>query len=116
MTPEETLDFMNKKIHWIFCLYEPTNRNNILASPNKVYDAIHSNCGIITNSELYISSKIKKENWGIVISEYEADLIDYENDLINKKDNFFYSENFKRSYSFDQYKNFYSKFKLNNNK
>ena len=61
MKQDEVLSFMNKNIHWIFALYEPNNDNNLNASPNKIYEALQSNCGIIINSEVKISEFVRKK-------------------------------------------------------
>lgn len=103
----EIIDFMSNEIHWVFCLYEPINENNINASPNKIYDAIHTNCGIIVNSELSIANLIQKNNWGLVIKSYYDNIDDYITSLLNLKDDFLYSEDLKNRYSFHKYKDFF---------
>jgi hypothetical protein len=107
LNQEEILDLMNSEIHWVFCLYEPINANNINASPNKIFDAIHTNCGIIVNSELAIANLIQNNNWGLVINSYHDNIDDYINSLINLKDDFLYTEELKIGYSFNKYKDFF---------
>lgn len=107
LNQEEILDLMNSEINWVFCLYEPINENNINASPNKIFDAIHTNCGIIVNSELAIANLVQNNNWGLVINSYYDNIDDYINSLINLKNDFLYTEELKIGYSFNKYKDFF---------
>jgi hypothetical protein len=107
MTQEEVLFFMEKTIHWVFCLYEPINDNNVNASPNKIYDAIHSNCGIIINSELKISDFVLAQNLGLVLKTYYDDISLYKKYLIDNSSSFVFSSDYKLQFSFDKYENYY---------
>ncbi len=55
---------------YILCVYEPSNVNNINASPNKVYDAIQTNTPLIMNSEVLISSFVKRNKIGFILENY----------------------------------------------
>ena len=59
-----------EKADFILCLYEPNNRNNIYASPNKIYDAIQLETPVIINSEIKASSFVTKHNLGLCIDSY----------------------------------------------
>ncbi len=60
---------------FILCHYEPNNLNNIYASPNKIYDAIQANCGIIINPEARISRFVREHGLGVVLDAFApADL------------------------------------------
>jgi len=109
LNQDETLIFMNNIIHWVFCLYEPINDNNINASPNKIFDAIHTNCGVIINSELSVSNFVDENNLGLVINDYYDSIDNYKNYLISAKNNFVYSDELKSFYSFNQYEDYYKK-------
>ncbi|MGY0219467.1 hypothetical protein ACWJJH_19110 [Endozoicomonadaceae bacterium StTr2] len=60
----------------LFSYYEPSNINNIYASPNKIYDALHANIPILINSHAYVSKIVLENSWGIVYDD--------ENDLFKK--------------------------------
>lgn len=65
---------LSAEADYIFCLYEPNNRNNILASPNKVYDAIQAETPVIINRETRVSRFVKRHGLGVVLdSFYERD-------------------------------------------
>lgn len=108
MNQTETLNFMKKEIDWVFCLYEPSNINNINASPNKVYDAIHSKCGIIINAEVVVSKFVLENNLGIVLDSYYDDAKFYLTNLKNKKFTTFNTREELFIYSFDKYLDFYN--------
>jgi len=52
---------------FILCLYEPSCRNNIYASPNKVYDAIQAGTPVLINQETKISTWVSNQNLGMVL-------------------------------------------------
>ncbi len=70
MPQEEALKVAARKADYILCLYEPRNLNQINASPNKIYDSIHTYTPVIINSEVKIAKFVQKENIGIVIDNY----------------------------------------------
>lgn len=55
---------------FILCLYEPSNRNNIHASPNKVYDAIQAGTPVIINREARVSRFVEEQGLGLVLDRY----------------------------------------------
>jgi hypothetical protein len=107
MNQLDILNFMNDKIDWVFCLYEPSNINNINASPNKVYDAIHTQCGIIINSEVRLSKFVNENKFGIVLNTYYDNVSSYFEQLTNFKIKTCNSKEELLNYSFDKYLNFY---------
>jgi hypothetical protein len=107
MNQTDTLNFMNNEIDWVFCLYEPSNINNINASPNKVYDAIHSKCGIIINSEVILSNFVLENGLGLVIDSYYDDASNYLTKLKYKNFNTLNTKEELFNYSFDKYLDFY---------
>jgi glycosyltransferase involved in cell wall biosynthesis len=50
----------------VFMFYEPTSRNNILASPNKIHDALCVGRPVIVNSEILPSSSVSTLETGWV--------------------------------------------------
>lgn len=104
---DEIFEIMNSIIHWVFCLYEPINDNNINASPNKFYDAIHTGCGVIVNSEVKMSQFIKNNNLGIVIESYYDKAELYIDKIVNCNFQIIESEDKILSYSFNKYNDFY---------
>lgn len=84
---------------YILCLYEPTNENNINASPNKIYDAIQSETPVIINKEVKVSAFVKENNLGYIIDNYYTE--NYDKiiiDLIEKKKDFKFSQTLKSKY------------------
>jgi len=87
---------------YILCLYEPSNNNNINASPNKIYDAIQVNTPVIINNEVKVASFVKENNLGIIIDNYyKVDLDKLNAELIAKMNTFDFPEILKNKYSWE---------------
>jgi hypothetical protein len=87
---------------YIMCCYEPSNQNNINASPNKIYDAIQAKTPVIMNSEIIVSEFVKTNKIGIVIDDfygYSVDVI-YK-DLIENRNKFIFSDSQAIKYSWE---------------
>ena len=58
----------------LFALYDPSNRNNKLASPNKLFEAMMCGKPIIVNEGVATADKVCEENCGLVVpyGDYEA--------------------------------------------
>ena len=102
----EQKDAQKLAIHadYILCCYAPINDNNINASPNKIYDSIHLKTPVIINSEVKISSFVKKYNIGIVIDNY--DNIDYKtltSVMKEKKNSFDFSNNLSKKFCWEKF-------------
>lgn len=54
---------------YLLAIYPCNNLNNINASPNKIYDSIHTKTPIIMNSEIIVSSMIREMNLGYVVEK-----------------------------------------------
>lgn len=67
---EEILLAMDN-IDFLCMMYPVNNLNNKFASPNKLYDAIHSNVPVICNHQIFIAKEILKNNFGIVCTSSE---------------------------------------------
>ena len=63
ITPEDSLRHASE-CHAIFAFYDPVNRNNVMASPNKLYDAMCIGRPIIINSEALVSSWVQEKDIG----------------------------------------------------
>lgn len=75
ITQKEAAVIAATESDYIMCCYEPSNTNNINASPNKIYDAIQTQTPIIMNSEVKISSFIEKKKLGYILNSfYEYDV------------------------------------------
>lgn len=68
----------------IYAMYQKTNRNHILAAPNKYYEGLYLGKPIITTAGTIVGDKTLKYQTGFVIEESYDDLADL---LINIKDN-----------------------------
>ncbi|AZQ44692.1 glycosyltransferase family protein [Nonlabens ponticola] len=88
--------------HYIMCCYEPSNMNNINASPNKIYDAIQLEIPVIINSEVKVSGFVEKIQLGYILpSFYEIDYQTFGNDLINNKDSYTFENIEKKKFSWE---------------
>ena len=102
MSQEEALKIARKEADYILCTYKPVNMNNIFASPNKIYDALHIETPLIINAEILISNFVRDNQVGWVMPQYDCKLdsraIDF---LISNKGGYKFSENLKSKYSWE---------------
>ncbi|CAG5008020.1 hypothetical protein DYBT9275_04177 [Dyadobacter sp. CECT 9275] len=96
--PQQQALELASQADYILCVYAPVNKNNINASPNKIYDAIQVQVPVIINQEVAVSTFVKEQKIGYVLPSYEisdwqtvmSDLVRLRNsfsfhqDLINK--------------------------------
>jgi hypothetical protein len=74
---------------YILSLYEPSNENNINASPNKIYDAIQARTPVIINREVKIAAFVAAQGIGCVLdSFYATDVAAVGEELIARKGTF----------------------------
>lgn len=59
----------------IYAMYQKTNRNHILAAPNKYYEGLYLGKPIITTAGTIVGEKTKKYKTGFVIEESYQDLV-----------------------------------------
>ena len=59
----------------VFCFYTPEIKNNINASPNKIYEAICMGKRCIINSETKIASWVVTNNFGYACAYYDVDAL-----------------------------------------
>lgn len=67
VTPEASLH-LAATCHAILALYEPNTENNVLASPNKVYDALCVGRPVVINREAHVSRWIEEQRLGHVVT------------------------------------------------
>jgi hypothetical protein len=102
LTQKEAAKISAHNCHYILCMYEPCNQNNINASPNKIYDAIQTRTPVIINSEVKISEFVKEKNLGVVINSfYDYDIDDVYQLLITKKKQFDFNDSSRKQYSWE---------------
>ena len=82
-----------ESMDYLLCLYEPSNNNNINASPNKIWDAIQVKTPLIINNEIKVASFVKEQQIGIVIpSFYNVNYLELINLLEENKNKFSFSK------------------------
>lgn len=72
LTPSESL-IEASKCDAVLALYAPDCRNNILASPNKVYDAMSVGRPLVINEEALISRWVLESGLGSIVPYYNVD-------------------------------------------
>lgn len=88
LTQEEALNEACK-CDYLAAFYEPSNQNNINASPNKIYDAIQCRVPVITNRELRIAPFVEKHRIGVVIDNfYQINIDSLVSTLFDNKESF----------------------------
>jgi glycosyltransferase involved in cell wall biosynthesis len=107
LSQSEIMEFMRTQIDWVFCMYAPINQNNINASPNKIFDAMHAGCGVIINSEVGVSEFVRSEGLGVVVENYDATIEAYIIELSKKNFQIISSKDKLLTYSFNKYVDFY---------
>jgi hypothetical protein len=76
VVPQKTaMKWAEEEADYILCVYSPINTNNIYASPNKIYDAIHTNTPVLINKEVKVSELVTELGIGLVINSYQV--LDY---------------------------------------
>ena len=59
------------RCNFILCHYQPSNVNNIYASPNKIYDAIQAGVAVVINPEVKVSRFVREHGLGVVLDAFE---------------------------------------------
>ena len=101
LSQKEALD-LACKADYLWCLYAPNSRNNIYASPNKIWDGVMVETPVIINEEVRCSDEVSKKKLGVVIAKY--DIEDYEelrNELIRNRNTFSFSNQMKENYTWE---------------
>ncbi len=102
ITQKEATKIAATEVDYIMCCYEPSNQNNINASPNKIYDAIQTHTPVIMNGEVKVASFVKEKNIGVVLdSFYDYDVVKVYKELIEKKQTFNFNDANATTYSWE---------------
>lgn len=101
---EEINNILSTSGDYLLAIYPHNNLNNIYASPNKIYDSIHTRTPIIINNEIKVSEFVKKYNIGYVLMPYDE--LDYSvlgKTLFNNKDNYKFSDELISDFCWENY-------------
>ena len=72
MKQEHSLSYIAQNVDYIISIYPLSNLNNINASPNKIYDSIHTKTPIIMNDGIKVSKFINDNGIGLIISSKDT--------------------------------------------
>jgi hypothetical protein len=81
ITQENANKLIYEKSDYLLCIYPANNINNIFASPNKIYDAMHTKTPVIMNSEIMTSKFVEENNLGLIIDSMNSDPAQIYNEL-----------------------------------
>ncbi len=100
VTQQEANNYLSEHGDYLVSVYPISNLNNIYASPNKIYDTIHTKTPLIINSDILVSSFVKEKNIGLVINESmtTADIL---NELKDKKNSFHFDSGLEKKYCWE---------------
>ncbi len=102
LSQEKANEYLSQYATYIVGIYPTNNLNNIYASPNKIYDAIHTRTPIIINKEVQMSKFVIDHDIGLVVNENDLPRQLVEN-LFEKKDSFLFDSDLIRENSWDNY-------------
>ena len=110
MSQVESNNYLSKYGDYLLMIYPTNNLNNKYASPNKIYDAIHTKTPVIINSSIYVSSFVASTNIGVVVND--SRYIDYQelcSEIYCKRESFnsVFTESLKKKYSWNNYEDYY---------
>lgn len=102
ISQDEANKYLSTNADYIVCVYPTNNLNNIYASPNKIYDSIHTHTPVIINEEILVSQFVKEKNLGVIIpANYSATELSRE--LLQKKNSFSFSQKLQNEYCWENY-------------
>ena len=102
MPQRDALNLAATKADYIVCVYAPENTNNIYASPNKVYDSVHTETPLIINREAKVSEFVREHNIGFILdSYYDDDFPKIIEHLIERKSSYSFPEKLKEKCSWE---------------
>ena len=88
---------------YLLGVYPLNNLNNINASPNKIYDSIHTKTPIIINKGVKVSSFVRSNNIGYIVDDTNKDMRKIVKDLILKKNGFTFSNKLIDKYCWENF-------------
>lgn len=74
VSPDEALA-MYGEVDAVFTFYEPSNQNNIYASPNKLYEALLYGRPVVMNCEVRVSKEVSGNRWGWVVPYHDTEAL-----------------------------------------
>lgn len=99
LSQNEIAKIAMSRCDYIMCCYNPSNINNIYASPNKIYDAIQTEIPVIINSEVLVSKFVKNHKIGVVLDKFNVTQFDILLKLLeDHKGSFHFSNDLKETY------------------
>lgn len=103
VVPQETaLDWAENEADYILCVYAPINENNINASPNKIYDAIHTGTPLIMNREVNASAFVSEHGLGMVLPSYSNhDFRGLYEELIRRRNTYSWETGLRQQFSWE---------------
>lgn len=101
---EQINNILAKDGDYLIAIYPTNNLNNIYASPNKIYDALHTKTPIIINDGTKVAKFVKKYNTGVVLNTTDITNIDNFIDfLIRSKYHYKFENDLIKKYSWENY-------------
>ncbi|MCZ4336717.1 hypothetical protein [Shewanella colwelliana] len=94
--------YLAKNDGYLVAIYPLINLNNVYASPNKIYDAIHTETPLIINKGVLVGDFVAKENIG-VICDTEQNPVDIIRLLLSKKHTFTFSKEHKKFFCWENF-------------
>ncbi|MGV0879221.1 hypothetical protein V6767_18965 [Martelella sp. FLE1502] len=89
MTQAEANEIIAREVDYIVSIYPRGNLNNYYASPNKLYDAIHTRTPLIIGDNVKVSEFVAENGLGIVVNETQlADPATLGSLLLEKREDF----------------------------
>ena len=102
---EEANQYLSQYADYLLAIYPENNLNNLNASPNKIYDAIHAEVPVIINKNIKVSNFVLENNTGVVVDMHNIDYPLLAKKLLNNKGLFSYDENLKNKFSWETTEN-----------
>lgn len=103
LTQREVNHWLCESADYLLCVYPTNNLNNIYASPNKIYDAIHCRTPVIINASVKVSEFVRENQIGHV---YEEDSLNERlllKELYEKKGEFMFSTELAKKNCWENY-------------
>lgn len=99
---EEANEIVSQQADYIIAIYPEGNLNNYYASPNKIYDAIHTKTPIIIGYNVKVGDFVRDNGLGICVKrDFEAkDLIKH---LFDKRESFSISEDLRKRFCWESF-------------
>jgi hypothetical protein len=95
---------ISKEADYILAVYPADSTNNIYASPNKFYDALHTRTPVLISHNVRVATKVVEWNIGTTIPpDYQKHLREFLASLFDMRGNFTFAEELAREHSWQKY-------------